>query len=164
VVRYNGGGVRYFRRGSAGAVVGSDEGGGGALTISGLEGGAGRWRVCMHMRRRWWLRPFRPRRKMTGQGPTCWRERVGRASWLGRPKAKAQWRLAAVAQWEGKGEWAGRGGRRGELRLGRIRSRGRIQKEILFEFQLILEFGRTLENCRRRLRSNFDMGIFLKIF
>jgi hypothetical protein len=28
VVRYNGGGVRYFRRGSAGAVVGSDEGGG----------------------------------------------------------------------------------------------------------------------------------------
>jgi hypothetical protein len=27
---------------------------------------------------------------------------------------------------------------------------------------LILEFGRTLENCTRRFRRNFDMGIFLK--
>jgi hypothetical protein len=29
-------------------------------------------------------------------------------------------------------------------------------------FQLILEFGRTLENCTRRFRKKFDMGIFLK--
>jgi hypothetical protein len=38
------------------------------------------------------------------------------------------------------------------------------QKEILFEFQLILEFGRTLENCTRRFRKKFDMRIFPKIF
>jgi hypothetical protein len=34
-----------------------------------------------------------------------------RGSWLGWPKAEAQWRVAAVAQWEGKGEWAGCCGR-----------------------------------------------------
>jgi hypothetical protein len=65
---------------------------------------------------------------------------------------------------EGKKEWAGRGGRRGGPRLGRIRSRARIQKEILFEFPLIFEFGRTLENCTRRFRRRFDMGIFARIF
>jgi hypothetical protein len=51
----------------------------------------------------------------------------------------------------------------GERGVGRIRSRARIQKEIIFEFQLILEFGRTLENCTRRFRRNFDMEIFPKI-
>jgi hypothetical protein len=65
---------------------------------------------------------------------------------------------------EGKGEWAGRGGWRGEPRLGRIWIRARIQKEILFEFQLILEFGRTLKNCTRKFRRKFDMMIFPKIF
>jgi hypothetical protein len=48
------------------------------------------------------------------------------------------------------GDWAGQGGRRGGPRLGRIRSRARIQKKILFKFQLILEFGRTLENYTRK--------------
>jgi hypothetical protein len=38
------------------------------------------------------------------------------------------------------------------------------QKDIAFEFQLILEFGRTLENYTRRFRKKFDMGIFPKIF
>jgi hypothetical protein len=84
--------------------------------------------------------------------------------WPGRPKAETQWRVVAVAQWEGKGEWADRGGRRGGPRLGRIWSRARIQKEILFEFQLILEFDRTLEKYTRKFRRNFDMGIFPKIF
>jgi hypothetical protein len=65
---------------------------------------------------------------------------------------------------EGKGEWAGRGGRRGGPRLGRIQSRARIQKEILFKFQLILEFGRILKNCTGRFRRKFYMGIFPKIF
>jgi hypothetical protein len=37
-------------------------------------------------------------------------------------------------------------------------------KEILFKYQLILEFGRTLENCTRRFRRNLDMRIFPKIF
>jgi hypothetical protein len=40
----------------------------------------------------------------------------------------------------------------------------KAQKGILFEFQLILEFGRTLENCIRRFRKKLDMGIFPKIF
>jgi hypothetical protein len=38
----------------------------------------------------------------------------------------------------------------------------KVQKEFLFVFQLILEFGRTLENCTRRFRKKFDMGIFVK--
>jgi hypothetical protein len=84
--------------------------------------------------------------------------RPGRAGWLGWQKAEAQLRLAVVAQKEGRGEWGGRGGRRGGSRL------GQNSKEILFEFQLILEFGRTLENCTRRFRRNLDMGIFPKIF
>jgi hypothetical protein len=88
--------------------------------------------------------------------------RGGGAGWLGQRKAEAQWWVAAAAQWEGKGEWASLGGRRGRPRLVRIRSRARIQKEFLFEFQLILEFGRSLENCTMRFRRNFDMGIFLK--
>jgi hypothetical protein len=90
--------------------------------------------------------------------------REGGAGWLGQPKVEAQCWLAAVAQWEGTGEWAGRGGRRGGPRLGRIWSRARIQKEIPFEFQLILEFGRTLENCTRRFRRNLDVGILPRIF
>jgi hypothetical protein len=41
----------------------------------------------------------------------------------------------------------------------------KVQIEILFKFQLIfLEFGRTLENCTRRFRWNFDMRILPKIF
>jgi hypothetical protein len=58
--------------------------------------------------------------------------REGGAGWLGRRKAEAQWRVVVAAQWEGKGEMAGGGGRRGGPLLGRIRSRARIQKEILF--------------------------------
>jgi hypothetical protein len=88
--------------------------------------------------------------------------REGGAGWLGQPKAEASWRV--VAHWEGKGEWAGQGGRRGRPRLGRIWSHATIQKEIPFEFQFILEFGRTLENCTGRFRRNFDMAIFPKIF
>jgi hypothetical protein len=86
--------------------------------------------------------------------------REGGVGWLDRPRAEPHWQAVSMAQWEGKGEWAGRGGRRCGPRLGRIQSRARIQKEILFEFQLNLEFGRTLENCTRRFRRNFDMGIF----
>jgi hypothetical protein len=88
--------------------------------------------------------------------------REGGAGWLGQPKAEAQWRVVAVTQWKGKREWAGRVGRRGGPWLGRMRSWGRIQNEILFEFQLILEFGRTMENYTRRFRRNFTWGFFLK--
>jgi hypothetical protein len=41
---------------------------------------------------------------------------------------------------------------------------GQNSKRFFFEFQLILEFGRTLENCTRRFRRNFDIEIFPKIF
>jgi hypothetical protein len=41
---------------------------------------------------------------------------------------------------------------------------GKNSKQILFEFQLILEFSRTLENCTRRFIRNLDTGIFPKIF
>jgi hypothetical protein len=46
----------------------------------------------------------------------------------------------------------------------KIRRWAQVQKGILFKFQLILEFGRTLENCTRRFRKKLDMGIFPKIF
>jgi hypothetical protein len=41
---------------------------------------------------------------------------------------------------------------------------GQNSKEILFEFQLILEFGRTLEICVNGFRKKFDMRIFPIIF
>jgi hypothetical protein len=40
---------------------------------------------------------------------------------------------------------------------------GQNSKEIVFKFQLILEFGRTLEICTLRFRKKFDIGIFPKI-
>jgi hypothetical protein len=46
----------------------------------------------------------------------------------------------------------------------KIQRWAKAQKEIPFEFQLILEFGRTLENCTGRFRKKFDMEIFPKIF
>jgi hypothetical protein len=49
--------------------------------------------------------------------------REGDTGWLGRPKAEAEWWVVAAAQWEGKGDWAGWGGRRGGPRLGRFQSR-----------------------------------------
>jgi hypothetical protein len=50
---------------------------------------------------------------------------------------------------------------RGEVVRGSVKNRrwAQAQKEIPFEFQLILEFGRTLENCTRRFRKKFDMGL-----
>jgi hypothetical protein len=77
---------------------------------------------------------------------------------------------------EGKAGWASRrplgllaGGSalgRGKVGRGWVKNQrwAKAQKEIPFEFQLILEFGRTLENCTRRFRKKFDMGIFPKIF
>jgi hypothetical protein len=55
---------------------------------------------------------------------------------------------------------------RGEVCRGWVKNRrwAKVQTEFLFKFQLILEFGRTLENCTRRFRKKFDMGIFPKIF
>jgi hypothetical protein len=90
VVRHDGGGGGRFGRGSTGAVVGSDEGG--APAVSGVEGG---WEAA--------------RTHMRGSGGGIGHSAQGgrRPGGLGRPKAEAQWWVAAVAQWEGKGEWAG---------------------------------------------------------
>jgi hypothetical protein len=61
--------------------------------------------------------------------------------------------------------WAGVGETGGGPRLGQKPEMSQSSKKILFEFQLIfLEFGRTLKNCIRRFRWNFDMGILSKIF
>jgi hypothetical protein len=90
--------------------------------------------------------------------------RPGGAGWLGRPKAEAQGRFSGGGPKGGKGELAGSGGRRGGPQLGRIRSRARIQKKFFSNFNLFLEFGRTLKICTRRFRKKFDMRIFPKIF
>jgi hypothetical protein len=88
---------------------------------------------------------------------------VKEGGWLAGPiKGRGPEVGGGAAQWEGKGEWAGQGGRRGGPRLGQIHSWDRIRKEFPFKFQLILEFDRNLENCTRRFRRNFGMGIFLK--
>jgi hypothetical protein len=104
----------------------------------------------------------------TGGGPArpaCQREEdKGGAGWLGGPKAEAQWRFGGGGPKRGKGEWAGRGGRRGGPWLGRIRSRARTQKKFFSNFNLFLEFGRTLKICTKRFRRDFDMRIFSKIF
>jgi hypothetical protein len=100
-----------------------------------------------------------------GTRSACPREEDGGgAGWLGRPKAEAQWRFGGSGPKGGKGECAGQGGRRGGLRLGRICSRARIQKKFFSNFNLFLEFGRTLEICTRRFRRDFDLRIFPKIF
>jgi hypothetical protein len=70
-------------------------------------------------------------------------DRAGRAGWAGqRPRPSGS--LAAVAQ--KKGKESGPAGVEGEVGRGWAKSRvGRELKKILFEFQLILEFGRNLE-------------------
>jgi hypothetical protein len=100
-----------------------------------------------------------------GARPSCPREEdEGGMGWLGRPKAEAQWQFGGGGPKGGKGEWPGRGGRRGGPWLGRIRSRARIQKKFFLNFNLFLEFDRTLEIWTRRFRRDFDMRIFPKIF
>jgi hypothetical protein len=91
-------------------------------------------------------------------------EDEGGKGWLGRPKAEAQWWFGGGGPKGGKGEWAGRDGRRGGPRLGRIRSWARIQKKFFSNFNLFLEFGRNLKICTRRFRIDFDTRIFCKIF
>jgi hypothetical protein len=68
------------------------------------------------------------------------------------------WACLSGREERGKAAWKEAG--RGWAKSGA----GQNSKEILFEFQLILEFGRTLENCTRRFRRNLDTGIYPKIF
>jgi hypothetical protein len=39
-----------------------------------------------------------------------------------------------------------------------------FKQEMIFKFQCILEFGKTLRNSTRRFRRNLDMRIFSKFF
>jgi hypothetical protein len=91
-------------------------------------------------------RPACLREENEGGGRTSVREE--REGWVGRPKAtgSARGRREVGRGWVENRRWA------------------KVQKEFLFESQLILEFGRTLENSTRRFRKKFDMGIFHKIF
>jgi hypothetical protein len=44
------------------------------------------------------------------------------------------------------------------------RSQEEIEMELIFEFQMILQFGKTLRNFMRRFRRNLDMRILTKFF
>jgi hypothetical protein len=105
----------------------------------------------------------------TGDGPVrC--GGVRRTAVLGRLDRGREMRVGPARQ-RGR-RWEERVGRlaggpalgRGEVGRGWVENRrwAKVQKEIPFEFQLILGFGRTLKNCTWRFRKKFDMGIFLK--
>jgi hypothetical protein len=96
--------------------------------------------------------------------------RGGGGGGLGRSEAKAQWGGRPTAGL-GRRRWPKRGGggsgpTEGQGRGGWAENWRwtQAQKEIPFEFQLILEFGRNLKNCTRSFRKKFDMRIFPKIF
>jgi hypothetical protein len=70
--------------------------------------------------------------------------REGGVGWLGRPMAEAQWWVAAMAQWEGKGEW--RGWKKRWATAGPNPEPGQNSKrnsfEILIDFRIWQNFGK----------------------
>jgi hypothetical protein len=83
-----------------------------------------------------------------------------------KPEGKMPFSECAKAFWA---NWAkrGGGGLRGKaVRLGRAGPvpREGFKMEIDFEFQMNLNFGKTLMNFTRRFRRNLDMRIFPKFF
>jgi hypothetical protein len=135
-------GVIFGRGGDAGAAVHKLEA---AVAFSFILGKKEAGRGPRDSERRWWRRAG----SAGGQGL------VGREvdDWAWEKEAAQERRRGSgPAEGQGLGGWA------------KNRRWAQAQKEILFEFQLILEFGRTLENCTRRFRKKFDMGIFPKIF
>jgi hypothetical protein len=63
------------------------------------------------------------------------------------------------------GRWVGAGERGGGPRLHRKPEMGQSSERNSFQISIhFLEFSRTLENCTRRFRWNFDMGVLPKIF
>jgi hypothetical protein len=64
------------------------------------------------------------------------------------------------------GRWASGGKRGSGPRLGQKLEMGQSSKRNSFQISIdfFFEFGRTLKNCVRRFRWNFDMGILPKIF
>jgi hypothetical protein len=61
-----------------------------------------------------------------------------------------------AAGWKTSGPWLGR------LAAGPIGSK--VKENSLSNKNLIFEYTKALEICRRRFRRNFDMRIFPKIF
>jgi hypothetical protein len=97
---------------------------------------------------------------MTGGARTSAREGRERP---GGP-AKGHWAGWPVGQREGEGRWAAAGPKG---RMGRLAARpiGPKVKENSFPNKdLIFEYTKALEICRRRFRRDFDMRIFPKIF
>jgi hypothetical protein len=80
-------------------------------------------------------------------------DREGRAGWAGqRLRPSGDWRRRPKRREKESGPV----GVEGEVGRGWVKSgAGHNSKEILFKFQLILEFGKTLENCTRRFRKDF---------
>jgi hypothetical protein len=78
--------------------------------------------------------------------------RVGRAAWAG------LWASAC-------GRREASGGRLGQRPSGPVRVAGpKVKKKDFLIRNWILEFTKALEICTRKIRRNFDMGIFLKFF
>jgi hypothetical protein len=76
--------------------------------------------------------PLLPAAVAPGGRPREEDDRAGRAGWAGRRPRPRQFGNGSLKG--GKGEWAGRSGRRGRPLLGRIRSRARIQKKFFSNF------------------------------
>jgi hypothetical protein len=78
---------------------------------------------------------------------------VGQARLTGRPRPSGEGESGAVGE---EGRWP---------QLGQKPELGQSSRnKILSNFIWNLDFLQTLEICTRRLRMNFDMGIFHKIF
>jgi hypothetical protein len=86
----------------------------------------------------WWRRPVGPGRKTTGRGELAGlaKGRGPEAFWQRWPKRRE--RRVGQPGWKQR-----------RVAAGPNPESGQNSKEILFEFQLILEFGRTLEICTR---------------
>jgi hypothetical protein len=62
----------------------------------------------------------------------------------------------------GCGGLRGKGGPMWQTGPARPDPREDSNKSLIFEFQGVLEFGRTWRNSKKRFRRNLDMGIFPK--
>jgi hypothetical protein len=97
------------------------------------------------------------------------REREGSVAGWCKPKEKAhscEGTMGRVGLLDQRGRWRpGKGS--GPARLPgmtRPESKESLTSDLIFEFQWILEFSKTLRNFTRRFRRNFDMRIFPKFF
>jgi hypothetical protein len=95
-----------------------------------------------------------------GNQAGCHRRAVG---WADR-EAEAQWGEGGGRPVEKKKKWAMAGlkGRMGRLATGPMGPK--VRKSSFLNNNLIFEYTKALEICRRRFSRNFDMRIFSKIF